>query len=96
MKKTFLKLSLLLFVAGTSLVSCSDDDNNNNTQPQNSIVDIAASNSNFSILAQAVERAGLTATLDGAGQFTVFLHQPMQHLTHILTQLLMTILMRYL
>lgn len=72
MKKTFLKLSLLLFVAGTSLVSCSDDDNNNNTQPQNSIVDIAASNSNFSILAQAVERAGLTATLDGAGQLTVF------------------------
>lgn len=72
MKKTLLKLSLLLFVAGTSLVSCSDDDNNNNTQPQNSIVDIAASNSNFSILAQAVELAGLTATLDGAGQFTVF------------------------
>jgi len=72
MKKTLLKLSLLLFVAGTSLVSCSDDDNNNNTMPQNSIVDIAASNSNFSILAQAVERAGLTATLDGAGQFTVF------------------------
>ncbi|MCR5861033.1 fasciclin domain-containing protein [Flavobacterium sp. J372] len=72
MKKTLLKLSLLLFIAGTSLVSCSDDDNNNNTMPQNSIVDIAASNSNFSILAQAVERAGLTATLDGAGQFTVF------------------------
>jgi uncharacterized surface protein with fasciclin (FAS1) repeats len=73
MKKTLLQLSFCLFVAGTSLVSCSDDDNNNNnTMPQNSIVDIAASNSNFSILAQAVERAGLTATLDGAGQFTVF------------------------
>lgn len=71
MKKTLLKLSLYLLVAGTTLVACSDDDNNN-TMPQNSIADIAASNSNFSMLAAAVERAGLTQTLDGNGQFTVF------------------------
>lgn len=71
MKTKLIKLSALALALCLSLTSCSDDDNNN-AMPQNSIADIAASNSNFSILAQAVERAGLTATLDGNGQFTVF------------------------
>lgn len=71
MKKTLLKLSVLLLFTGTTLVSCSDDDNNN-TQPQSSIADLAAATSDFSMLTQALNRAGLTATLDGDGQYTVF------------------------
>jgi uncharacterized surface protein with fasciclin (FAS1) repeats len=36
------------------------------------VVDIAASNPDFSTLAKAVDAAGLTGTLAGAGPFTVF------------------------
>ena len=37
-----------------------------------SVVNIALANQNFSILAQAVVKAGLVETLNGAGPFTVF------------------------
>lgn len=36
------------------------------------VVDIATANSNFSILVQAVVKANLVATLNGAGPFTIF------------------------
>ena len=40
--------------------------------PQESIVDVVVNNPDFSILAQAVEQAGLVDTLAGEGPFTVF------------------------
>jgi uncharacterized surface protein with fasciclin (FAS1) repeats len=53
------------------LVSCSDDDSE--TMPQgNTIAAVASSNANLSVLVDALDRAGLTATLDGSGSFTVF------------------------
>jgi uncharacterized surface protein with fasciclin (FAS1) repeats len=39
---------------------------------QQTIVDIASANANLSILVQALDKAGLVATLQGAGPFTVF------------------------
>jgi len=42
------------------------------SKPYDSILDIAASDTNFTILAQAVEFAGLASVLDGRRQFTVF------------------------
>lgn len=71
MKKNLLKLSLLVLFTGTTLVSCSDDDGNT-VQPQSTIADMVAANSNFSKLNQALGRAGLASVLDGDGQYTVF------------------------
>lgn len=71
MKLKMLKLSALLLFVATAFISC-DDDDNNNTTPQNTIVDVASANSDFSILVQALTRADLVSTLDGSGQFTVF------------------------
>jgi uncharacterized surface protein with fasciclin (FAS1) repeats len=39
---------------------------------QQTIVDVASSNADFSILVRALERTNLLETLDGSGQFTVF------------------------
>lgn len=50
-----------------TIFSCSSDSNS-----QHTIVDIASENSDFSTLVTALNRTGLTATLDGTGQFTVF------------------------
>lgn len=74
MKRIFINLSAFVLFAGTVLVSCSDDDNdnNNNNQPQQTIAQIASGNPNFSILVAALNRTGLTSTLNGSGQFTVF------------------------
>lgn len=65
------KLTKLIGIAFLSLTifSCSSD-SDNDTQP--TIVDIASENSDFSTLVTALNRTGLTATLDGSGQFTVF------------------------
>jgi len=68
--KNFLKISLILFIT-LSIASCSEDDSN--PEPQtNTIADFVASNDNYSSLKAALDRAGLTATLAGQGQFTVF------------------------
>lgn len=72
MRTTLIKLSALVLFFGTTLTSCSDDDNNNAVEIDNSIVDVASGNSDFSILVQALNRAGLAQTLDGSGTFTVF------------------------
>ncbi|QBZ97729.1 fasciclin domain-containing protein [Flavobacterium sangjuense] len=52
-----------------TIFSCSSD-SDSDSQP--TIVDIASGNSDFSTLVTALNRTGLTATLDGSGQFTVF------------------------
>ena len=64
--KKLKKIIGIAFLA-LSVLSCSDD---NESQP--TIVDIASSNADFSILVRALERTDLVETLDGSGQFTVF------------------------
>lgn len=72
MKRDFFRKGVaILALAFIPLVSCSDDDSE--TMPQgNTIVAVASSNANLSVLVDALDRAGLTATLDGSGSFTVF------------------------
>jgi uncharacterized surface protein with fasciclin (FAS1) repeats len=65
--KTIFK-TLALIVLSATIVSCSNDDDSN----QQTIAEIASGNSDFSTLVTALNRTGLTATLDGSGQFTVF------------------------
>jgi len=61
--KTVAALSLAAFAAACAPMMEDDGDD---------IVDIAASNSDFSTLVAAVEAAGLVDTLKGDGPFTVF------------------------
>lgn len=68
MKNLIKKMSLACIAL--TMLSCSDDDNN--TPQQQTIAEIAAETADFSTLVTALNRTGLTATLDGTGQFTVF------------------------
>ncbi|MDX1638629.1 MAG: fasciclin domain-containing protein [Balneolaceae bacterium] len=49
-----------------------DEEEDSYDRPAETILEIAGSNENFSILAQAVLFAGLDGALDGKRQFTVF------------------------
>ncbi len=71
--KNLLKITFALLVSLSlvALYSCNDDDNNQVIQQQ-TIVDLAAGNSNLSILVSALQRADLVNTLRGGGPFTVF------------------------
>ncbi|MGM0375314.1 MAG: fasciclin domain-containing protein [Bacteroidota bacterium] len=66
----------MLLVAGSVFfAACSEDDDNNNEEPQesNTIVDVAAGNSDFSLLVDALSKTGLDEALgDETGSFTVF------------------------
>lgn len=64
----------LLFVATLFVTSCSDDDNTTPIDPDAavSISAFVAANADYSSLGAALDRANLTATLDGDGAFTVF------------------------
>jgi transforming growth factor-beta-induced protein len=66
----------LMFAMVLFLASCSEDDDNNvepQGQPtQKSIVEIATSDANFSILVDALSKADLVNALSGDGPFTVF------------------------
>ena len=66
----FKKIALIALV-GVIAFSCSDDDGNTNPE-SNTIVAIASGNANFSILVEALQKAELDGTLNGAGPFTVF------------------------
>lgn len=70
--KNFAKLIKLTLVVAISTVmfSCSDDDNR--APESNTIAAIAARNPNFTTLVTALNRTGLTQTLDQNGPFTVF------------------------
>lgn len=64
------KLLLLLFLSlstGLFFTACNDDDDNS----PKSVVDLAQSNADLSILVDALVRADLVTTLDGPGPFTV-------------------------
>jgi uncharacterized surface protein with fasciclin (FAS1) repeats len=71
MKK--IKIKAIAIIAITSLLvsSCTKSDNNQTTQ-DNTITGIASRTSNLSILVQALNKANLATTLQGAGPFTVF------------------------
>lgn len=78
MKKLQIRIGTigLMFAMMIFLASCSEDEDNNvepQVQPtQKSIAEIASSDANFSILVEALSKADLVSTLDGAGSFTVF------------------------
>lgn len=69
MKNLIQKFTIACFAL--TVLSCSDDDNNNSNDLK-TIAEIASENPNLSILVQALDRAGLVATFDGTGDFTVF------------------------
>jgi transforming growth factor-beta-induced protein len=73
MKTSISKLGLAIIVIASTVgfTSCSKDDDNNTPAAQN-IVQVAISDNQFSILVAAIEKAGLTSTLEGAGPYTVF------------------------
>lgn len=62
-----------ILIATFTFIGCSNDDDNGTPMPEgNTIVDIVASNSEYSSLAAALDAAGLTAVLASEGNFTVF------------------------
>ncbi|WP_446051410.1 fasciclin domain-containing protein [Zobellia laminariae] len=65
---------LPLALASIFFVSCSDDDNAPEIpmETETDIVDIAITDSNLSILVEALDEADLVSTLQGTGPFTVF------------------------
>ena len=78
MKRLKLNIGTLgiLFALVILITSCSkDEDNNVDPQvqaPTKSIVEIASSDNNFSILVEALVKADLVTALEGDGPFTVF------------------------
>ncbi len=71
-KNTFTKAAAIFAFAILPLISSCSDDDDSSSQDNNTIADVAAANPNLSTLVQALDRAGLTATLDGEGSYTVF------------------------
>lgn len=69
MKLRHLAIAAVLFLG---LTSCSDDEETIIPVEDNSIAGIASRNSNLTTLVSALNRAGLTATLQTGGPFTVF------------------------
>ena len=66
------KIAVVAFLA-TGFLACSDDDEAGDIiVPSNSIADFVANNDSYSSLAAALDAAGLTATLDGNTNYTVF------------------------
>lgn len=63
---------VLVVVCSTALFSCNDDDSGDVIVPGNTIADYIAANENYTSLAAALDAAGLTSTLSGATDYTVF------------------------
>ena len=80
MKKSiykFRKLFILPLLAAAIILSACNKDDDEDIQPMETaeaknIVQVAASDSQFSILVEAVQKAGLVSALEGEGPFTVF------------------------
>jgi transforming growth factor-beta-induced protein len=68
--RKFQVLALALGMVGV-LASCSKDDDNDMPKSKN-IVETASSDNQFSILTEALTKAGLVSALEGTGPFTVF------------------------
>ncbi len=69
-----LSMIMMLCIGLVLFTSCSSDDDNDAPPPEkdSSIAEIVSSNPDFSILKDAVVKAGLAETLDDEGHFTVF------------------------
>ena len=67
-KSRYLLLATAMVVV---LASCSKDDDDNTMESKN-IVETASSDQQFSILTEALTKAGLVSALEGTGPFTVF------------------------
>ena len=75
MKKLSFKLMAILLFGIFVMSSCSEDNNDNDVMPDegNTIVDVAAGNTDFSLLVQALKVTGLDAALaDKNASYTVF------------------------
>ena len=78
MNKVKSNLGLIAILLAMTIVfaSCDEDDDDNatpdNTPEMSSIVEIATSNNDFSILVDALTKADLVSTLSADGPFTVF------------------------
>jgi len=78
MEKTFKKIRLFMVIAlamttMVGLTSCEEDDNDvQKEEVSNTIVDIASSDADFTLLVEALQKADLASTLQGSGPFTVF------------------------
>lgn len=66
------RLLTLLVVLSTAFYGCKDDENPIITTPPQNINDLVAGSNQFTLLRAAITRAGLGATLSGAGPLTVF------------------------
>ena len=64
--------TFLLLVTPLIFTSCDDEDEEFTPSPQQTIFEIAEDDGRFSVLTEAVTRAGLENTLRGSGTFTVF------------------------
>lgn len=74
MKTSFKRYTVaVLALVTTVFISCEDaDDNGNVIDPNNSAYDLTETNSDLSILNNALIQTGLNATLDSQGTYTVF------------------------
>jgi uncharacterized surface protein with fasciclin (FAS1) repeats len=68
MKTNKIKFLAVIAVIATIFTSCSSDSTSSDT----TIAGLASSRSELSLLVQALDKAGLVATLQGAGPYTVF------------------------
>jgi transforming growth factor-beta-induced protein len=66
-----IQLTLVAIAMVSVFVSCSKDEDKPSTESMN-IVETASSNDQFSILTEAITKAGLVSALEGTGPFTVF------------------------
>ncbi len=71
-KMSFYLMFAAVLTLGVSLTSCDDDDDKDVMPKTNTIVDIAVSDANFSILVQALTKTDLVSTLNGSTNYTVF------------------------
>ena len=65
-------VTYVLSLLGLVLFTSCDDDDNDLAPESMSIVDVATSNADLSILVEALSQANLVSTLEGSGPFTVF------------------------
>jgi transforming growth factor-beta-induced protein len=74
MKKSINVLTPIIFLLFSTLIfqACGDDENPTSPEETGNIVEVAQSDDNFSTLVSALSDAGLVATLEADGPFTVF------------------------
>lgn len=73
LKSKFKVIPMLMLALAIGFTSCNNDDDDMTEQSSNTIADIAVSNPNFSILVDALSKAGLVdAVADKSAELTVF------------------------